>query len=311
MSLAKVEPKQPVSASPALLGLLEARTVLSDYVTLTKPRIMVLLLFTEYAAMVVASKGLPGLRVTVFGLLGLMLSTGGAAALNMWYDRDIDVLMERTKGRPIPAGRVSPVGALAFGLVLLVLSFAVLGFGLNWFSAWLAVAGFIYYVVIYTMWLKRRTPQNIVIGGGAGAFPPLVGWSVVTGHLAWPAVLMFLVIFLWTPPHFWALALYKHDDYKRAHIPMMPVVRGAKTTKWQSLVYTVLLLASSILLYYTHAVGLVYLAAAILLGVGFVIYTAMSLLEKSPNLIWAKRTFKFSLIYLSVLFVVMILNVHR
>lgn len=278
------------------------------YIELTKPRIMLMLLFTEYCAMVVAAGGLPEWRTTLWAVLGLALSTGGAAALNMWYDQDIDAVMERTKNRPLPGGRVSGRGAFWFGLALQVAAMVLLGLLVNWLSAALTLVGFFYYVVVYTMWLKRTTPQNIVIGGGAGAFPPLVGWAAVTGHMSWAAVLMFLVIFLWTPPHFWALALYKQEDYKRAQIPMMPVVRGAKWTKGQSFFYTVLLLASTLLLYMTGVVGTLYLSVAAILGTVFMAFTWLSMRESASGVQWARRTFIYSLVYLPTLFVAMVLN---
>ncbi len=287
-----------------------APNVVADLVTLTKPRIMALLLFTGFSAMIVALGHVPSWRVAVLTLVGLGCSTGGAAALNMWYDRDIDIVMGRTKARPIPAGRIRPTVALAFGIGLEVAALVILGLGVNVLTAGLALAGFIYYVGIYTMWLKRSTPQNIVIGGGAGAFPPLVGWAAATGHLSWAAVWMFLIIFLWTPPHFWSLALYKNEDYVKAHIPMMPVVRGEKTTKVQSLVYAVLLVASSILLYETHVVGRVYLVAAVVLGLGFIAVLVRLLREKIPELDWAKRSFRYSLLYLLGIFGFMLANVR-
>ncbi len=285
-------------------------SMMRDLVALTKPRIMVLLLFTGFSAMIVALGHVPSWSMTVLTLVGLGCSTGGAAALNMWYDRDIDQVMGRTQSRPIPAGRISERTALGLGLGLEALALVILGFGVNGLTALLAFGGFIYYVVIYTMWLKRRTPQNIVIGGGAGAFPPLVGWAAATGHLAWPAVLMFLVIFLWTPPHFWSLALYKNEDYIKANIPMMPVVQGERSTKWQSLIYAVLLLASSVLLYETHVVGRVYLVAALVLGLGFLVILARLLREQAPQLEWAKRSFRYSLLYLLGIFGFMLANVH-
>jgi len=284
---------------------------LTAYLALTKPRIVVLLLITGYCAMVVAGGGLPGLRLTLLTLLGLGLSCGGANAVNMWYDQDIDRLMERTRRRPIPDGRLRPSQALAFGVGAQLASLLLLGLTVNWRTALLALGGFVYYVFIYTMWLKRRTPQNIVIGGGAGAFPPLVGWAAVTGHLSLAAGLMFLIIVLWTPPHFWALALYKDDDYRRAGVPMMPVARGWQTTKWQSLVYAGLLLVASILLYFTHVVGMVYLATATVLGLVFIGYSLVLMAERAPEVRWARRTFRYSLLYLAVLFGVMVVNVHR
>ncbi|QQE77492.1 heme o synthase [Alicyclobacillus sp. SO9] len=299
------------AVSQELSFLQRAEVTVKSYFELTKPRIMVLLLFTEYCAMVVAQGRIPGFRVTLLAVLGLALSTGGAAALNMWYDRDIDVVMKRTQGRPIPSGRVSSTGAFWFGIGLQVAATLLLGLFVNWLTAALTFAGFIYYVVIYTMWLKRSTPQNIVIGGGAGAFPPIVGWTAITGHVSFAAVLMFLIIFLWTPPHFWALALYKCEDYERAHIPMMPVVNGPVSTKRQSFVYTILLLASSLLLFMTGTVGWVYFTVAVLLGGAFLVFTWKSLRESNGDTRWARRTFLYSLAYLPTLFVLMVLNLHH
>ena len=285
--------------------------VLSDYLALTKPRIIVLLLITGYCAMVVAQRGVPGLRLTLLTLIGLGLSCGGANAINMWYDRDIDQVMTRTQRRPIPSARMRPSRALVFGIAAQTASLLLLGLFVNWLSALLSLGGFIYYVFIYTMWLKRRTPQNIVIGGGAGAFPPLVGWAAVTGNVGVAAALMFLIIFLWTPPHFWSLALYKDGDYRRAGVPMMPVACGWRVTKVQTVIYSVLLLAASVLLYWTHVVGLAYLICAVVLGVVFIGYTVVLLSEEAPDVLWAKRTFRYSLLYLAVLFTAMVFNVQR
>jgi protoheme IX farnesyltransferase len=285
--------------------------VLADYVALTKPRIIVLLLITCACAMIVAQGGVPPLPRALITVIGLALSCGGANAVNMWYDRDIDAVMERTRHRPIPARRMAPGAALAFGIAAEAASFVVLGVLVNGLTAVLALAGFVYYVFVYTMWLKRRTPQNIVIGGAAGAFPPLVGWAAVTGHLSAAAALLFLIIFLWTPPHFWALALYKDADYRRAGVPMMPVVRGWRTTKGQALVYAALLLCASVLLYLTHTVGALYLAVALVLGVVFIGYSLVLLAEPAPQVKWAKRTFRYSLLYLTALFGAMVVSVHR
>jgi protoheme IX farnesyltransferase len=281
-----------------------------DYVSLTKPRIVVMLLLTGYCAMVVAAGHAPPPLLTLLTLAGLALSCGGANAVNMWYDRDLDPLMERTRERPVPAGRLAAGRALAFGIACQATSLTLLWLGVGWLPALLSFGGFCYYVLVYTMWLKRRTPQNIVVGGGAGAFPPLVGWAAVTGHVGLAAVLMFLIVFLWTPPHFWSLALFRNEDYRRAGIPMMPVARGEATTKRQSLAYALLLLPTSMLLYWTGAVGELYLLAAVLLGLVFVAYAAVQLREHLPEVRWAKRTFHFSLIYLSVLFAAMVLGPH-
>ncbi|MEB3102022.1 heme o synthase [Ferviditalea candida] len=308
MSLAKM-PLEKIAGSH-WLPLSKAVQTVNGYAALTKPRIMFLLLFTQYCAMIVAAGGLPTLHATLFGLLGLALSTGGAAAMNMWYDRDIDAVMTRTAQRPIPSGRIRARNAFWFGIALLILSIWVLGVFVNPLTALLSFAGFIYYVVVYTVWLKRRTPQNIVIGGGAGAFPPLVGWAAVTGHLGWTPWIMFLIVFLWTPPHFWALALYKQGDYQRAGIPMMPVVAGERSTKRQSLVYTGLLAAISISLYFTGRVGIDYLIAAVLLNGIFTVMEVM-LLKNQGSDEWARRVFKYSILYLPILFIFMVMNVHH
>lgn len=273
------------------------------YFALTKPGIMVTLLYTGLTGMVLAQRGLPSVHDMLFTLLGLALSTGGSAALNMWYDRDIDAVMKRTGARPIPSGIIRPGQALVFGLVLIGLSFVLMAMFLNWLTAVLSLAGAVYYVVIYTFWLKRRTPQNIVIGGGAGAMPPLIGWAGVTGHLSLSAILLFLIIFLWTPPHFWSLALYKNTDYQRAQVPMMPVVRGSKTTKWQSLVYGVALLLGSLSLYFVTPLNLLYPVMAVLLGGVFLYFLIRTLQEEEGSYTWARRTFLYSLVYLLLLFI--------
>lgn len=282
---------------------------LRDYVSLTKPRIVFLLMITCFCAMVVAQGGLPPLDLTLLTLLGLYLSAGGAHAINMWYDRDIDGVMERTKNRPIPAGRIPAHHSLILGIVLIVAAFVLLTLTVNLLSALFALAGFLYYVFIYTFWLKRRSPQNIVIGGGAGSFPPLVGWAAVTGSVALAPLLMFLIIFFWTPPHFWALALYKQEDYRRANIPMMPVTRGDEVTKVQSLVYTVLLLLVSVALYLTGVVGEIYLVVAVIINIIFIVHSILLMREMSPAVVWAKKTFHFSNLYLAILFFVMVLDV--
>lgn len=282
-----------------------------DYVALTKPRIVLLLVITAYCAMVVARGAVPDWRLTVFTLGGLALSAGGANAVNMWYDRDIDCVMERTRNRPVPAGRLPARAALLFGISAQAVSLVMMTLTVGVLAALIALAGFLFYVLVYTMWLKRRTAQNIVIGGAAGAFPPLVGWAAVTHQVSLAPVLMFLIIFLWTPPHFWALALYKQDDYRRANIPMMPLVQGEQSTKMQALGYTLLLMLASLLLYVTGVVGLIYLVAAVVLGLGFIVYGVALLVEQKPQDRWARRTFQYSLVYMLVLFVAMVANARR
>jgi protoheme IX farnesyltransferase len=284
----------------------QLRETIRAYVELTKPGIVLWLMITAFCAMIVAHHGFPRVWVIVFTLLGLGMSAGGAHAVNMWYDRDIDKIMRRTRKRPVVTGRVSAQNALVFGIACGVVSFVGMGLLVNWLAAASSLGGYLFYIFVYTIWLKRRSAQNIVIGGAAGAFPPIVGWAGATGHLGIAPGLMFLLIFMWTPPHFWALALYKQDDYRNAQIPMMPIVRGARATKIQSLIYAVLSVAVSVALFWTHTVGRVYLGAALVLGVAFIAYNVRLLREPATELAWAKKTFRFSLIYIAALFVAMV-----
>ena len=270
-----------------------------DYITLTKPRIMSLLLLTGAGGMFVAAQGTPPLGAALVGLLGLALACGGASALNHVLDRDIDVHMQRTGRRPVASGRVAPARALEFGLALSALSYVLLVSFVNVPTALLALAGNLFYVLVYTRWLKRSTPQNIVIGGAAGAVPPLVGWAAVTGDLTLPALFLFLVVFVWTPPHFWALALLLKRDYEQARIPMLPVVKGDVETTRAILRYSLLLVAVTLLPFVWRTLGVVYLGAALALGVAFV---ALALaLRRQPSPARARRLFSFSLAYLALL----------
>jgi heme o synthase len=277
------------------------RTVVADYVTLTKPRIMVLILITAYGAMAFAADGLPGARLTVVTLFGLALSSGGASALNHVLDRDIDARMRRTASRPVAAGRISPDVASGFGVGLMVASVAVLTVYVNPLTAGLALAGGLFYVVVYTWWLKRRTVQTIVIGGAAGAIPPLVGWAAVTGEVGLPALFMFAIVFYWTPPHFWALAILAKDDYAEAGVPMLPVVRGDRETARQIALYTVLLVGLTVLPFLSQTFGLVYLTAAVVLGGWFLVLSVRLLRDTSRAN--ARAVFLYSLVYLALLFV--------
>jgi protoheme IX farnesyltransferase len=238
--------------------------------------------------------------------LGGYLSAGGAGAINHYYDRDIDVRMTRTADRPIPSGRVSPTAALCFGIVLVILSVLLLGTQVNWLAAGLSFCGFVGYVGVYTIWLKRRTPQNIVIGGAAGAVPPLVGWAAATGHLGWTAVFLFAIVFYWTPPHFWALSLLMKDEYANVGIPMMPVVRGEAETRRQILVYAVLLYAVTQLPFCAGELGGIYLAASMALGLAFV-YAAWRLYRVATRRA-ALHLYLFSLAYLALLFGAMVVD---
>jgi protoheme IX farnesyltransferase len=280
--------------------------LLSDYYELAKPRIIVLLLITTAAAMIMASRGIPPLALTFWTLLGGALASASAGALNCVFDADIDPLMKRTALRPIPQGRVTIAQATTFGVVLGIVSFAMMYFLVNPLAAWLSLGGNVFYVAIYTMWLKRATPLNIVIGGAAGAVPPLVGWAAVTNHIGGPALGLFAVIFLWTPPHFWALALMTETDYSKAGVPMLPNVAGAERTKREIIYYTILLLVASLLLYPLHVMGALYTAAAVVLGAIFLYDTIRT--WKDPGKLWARRTFQFSLVYLALMCLVMVID---
>jgi protoheme IX farnesyltransferase len=275
-------------------------SALADLVELVKPRIMALLLVTTLAAMVWAAGGLPPWGVTLAGLLGMALTSGGASALNHVLDRDIDALMQRTRRRPVAAGRVRPAAATAFALALVAAGTAVLAAGATPLAALLGLSGAVLYVGLYTMLLKRRTPQNIVIGGAAGAIPPLVGWAAVTGGVGAEAVLLFAVVFLWTPPHFWALAMLTREDYERAGVPMLPVVASPRTTTRQILAYTAALVAATLVPVALGMLGPVFLAAALLLGARFVQLALR--LHRDPTPAAARATFLFSLAYLALVF---------
>ena len=278
--------------------------LLADLVTLTKPRIISLLLVTTVAPMFITHAGLPPAGLVLWVILGGYLMAGGANTINMWFDRDIDDKMSRTRKRPIPAGRISPAAALSFGVGLGLLAFAVFWYRVNHLSAWLAFGGLLFYVFVYTIWLKRTSPQNIVIGGAAGAFPPLVGWTAMTGHLDLAAIYLFAIIFYWTPPHFWALALIKQRDYARAGIPMLPVVRGEERTKFEMLTYTLILLPLTLMPFFFGAMGVFYGAAALLLGARLLWYCIRLMRERGVGpLAW--RMYRFSLLYLALLFLAM------
>jgi heme o synthase len=279
---------------------------LRDYYELTKPRIIVLLLITTAAAMVMAARGLPPLALTFWTLLGGALAAGSAGTLNCVYDGDIDRLMRRTALRPIPQGRVTTNAATIYGVILGIAAFAILYWLVNPLAAWLSLAGNVYYVGIYTMWLKRLTPLNIVIGGAAGSVPPLVGWAAVTHQIGGPALGLFALIFLWTPPHFWSLALMTETDYAKANVPMMPNVAGEERTKREIIYYTILLVAASLILYPLHVMGVAYTAAAAVLG-GIFLYDTVRTWKDSGT-IWARKTFKFSLLYLALMCVMMVVD---
>ena len=289
-----------VSRRPAAL------TAIRDYLTLTKPKVQSLLLFTTVTTMYVA--GDPSIKLVFLTCLGGALSAGGAGAINHVVDRDIDRTMARTAERPVASGRISPAAGLAFGVLLGCASFALLALAVNPLAAVLSLSGLLGYVCVYTLWLKRTTPQNIVIGGAAGAVPPLVAWAAVTGGLDGTALYLFATVFFWTPPHFWALSLLMKDEYAKAGIPMLPVVRGEAETRRQILLYTILLYAVTQLPFCAGGFGIPYLVASMTLGAGF-IYCAISLLRTADRR-WALRTYLYSLAYLAVLFFAMAVDAH-
>jgi protoheme IX farnesyltransferase len=281
-------------------------SVLKDYYELTKPRIIVLLLITTLAAMVMAARGAPPLGLTLYTLVGGALAAASAGAFNCVFDRDIDRIMKRTMSRPIPQGRVTPLAATIFASALGIASFAVLYAYVNPLAAWLSLVGNLYYVLIYTLWLKRTTTLNIVIGGAAGAVPPLVGWAAVTNQIGAPALALFALVFLWTPPHFWALALMIETDYHKASIPMLPNVRGVARTKIEIFVYSVILVAASLSLTPLHIMGLWYFIPAAILGAIFIIDAGRMLFGETKPL--ARILFSYSLLYLALMCLAMVLD---
>jgi len=279
---------------------LDLRQRLKDFLTLTKPVIVLLLLVTTFAGMVAGGKAWPSLSLTFFTLLGGALAAGGSGAINQYIDRDLDKNMQRTAQRPLAVGRMTPAEGLAFGLTLCIASFYIMVAYVNLLAALLSLAGIFYYVVLYSILLKKATVQNIVIGGGAGAIPPLVGWAAATGGLGIPALILFLIVFMWTPPHFWALAIVRRKDYERAGVPMLPVIRGEAEARKQVLIYTVELVAVTFLLPIFNYTGGVYLVSALILGL-ILLYFAWQVYRTEGNKI-AWRMYRYSSMYLMFLF---------
>jgi heme o synthase len=285
-----------------------------DWIALLKPRVMSLVVFTGLVGLLVAPARMHPV-LALAAVLCIAVGAGASGAINMWYDRDIDALMRRTAGRPIPAGRIPPEAALGFGVTLAVASVAVMGLATNWVAAGVLAFSIAFYVFVYTIWLKRRTPQNIVIGGAAGAFPPVIGWAAATGAITLEPLVLFAIIFVWTPPHFWALSLFAHQDYARAGVPMLPVVAGPRVTRRQILLYTLLLAPLGLAPWALGFAGPAYAAAAALLGAGFLHQarrvlrdrqdgTGRSLTGDAP----AKRAFRYSILYLFGLFAALALD---
>lgn len=284
-----------------------SEATISDYFALLKPKVMSLVIFTGFAGLWIA----PGLEtqhpfLMAIAMLCLAVGAGAAGAINMWYDRDIDEIMNRTKDRPIPTGRIHPDEALSFGIILSVASVMIMALATNWVAASLLAIANLFYVFVYTIWLKRSTPQNIVIGGAAGAFPPMIGWAAVTGDISLYPIILFLIIFMWTPPHFWALSLFANEDYKRAKIPMMTVTAGAKSTKAQMMAYTIALVPLTLAPYFMGYAGALYGITALILGLLFILSNIRVLM--SEDLKHAKIMFGYSVFYLFALFLGFILD---
>jgi protoheme IX farnesyltransferase len=295
-------------SSVDLIGAGSARVAepgVKDYVALLKPRVMSLVVFTGFVGLYLAPGHLNPIIAAV-AVLCIAVGAGASGAINMWYDRDIDAVMRRTQGRPLPAGRMEPGEALGFGVTLAVASVVLMGLAVNLAAAALLALTIAFYVFVYTAWLKRRTPQNIVIGGAAGAFPPMIGWSAVTGDLGLPSLVLFALIFFWTPPHFWALSLYRTGDYAKAGVPMLPVVAGARETKKQMMVYTVVLWPFAVAPFFLGLTGIVYLGLAVLLSLLFTL--AAWRVWTDDGEVAAKRMFGFSILYLFLLFAGMLLD---
>jgi protoheme IX farnesyltransferase len=274
-----------------------------DYIDLLKPRVMSLVVFTGLIGVVIAPVHIHPFEAAL-AVLAIALGSGAAGCINMWYERDIDALMTRTANRPLPAGRVAPDDALGLGVLLSIFSVLLMAVATNFVAAALLVAAILFYVFVYTIWLKRRTPQNIVIGGAAGAFPPMIGWAAATGQVSLVGVALFLLIFLWTPPHFWALALYRSDDYRRAGVPMLPVVAGPRETKRQMLIYTLLLVPVALAPTLLGAVDWLYGTVALVMSAAFIAH-AVAVWHAADDRRGhraARRMFKFSLLYLATLF---------
>ncbi len=280
--------------------------ILNQYLELTKPRVVALIVFTAIIGMFLAVPGMVPLRALIFGTIGIWLAAASAAAINHLIDQRIDRVMARTSQRPLATGTLTSVQVLAFAVALGAISMTILIALVNPLTAVLTFASLIGYAIVYTAWLKRATPQNIVIGGAAGAAPPVLGWAAVTGHVHPYALLLFLIIFVWTPPHFWALAIFRRDDYSRAQVPMLPVTHGVTYTRWHVLFYTILLIVVTVLPFLTGMSGLFYLGGALVLGAGFLYYAIV--LMHPPNEFFAMKVFNYSIIYLMALFAFLLID---
>ena len=288
------------------MDIVDKQAQIRDYFELLKPRVMSLVVFSAFAGLFMAPGDIHPYLAAV-AILAIAVGAGASGALNMWYDRDIDAVMTRTQNRPIPKGIVNADDTLFFAIFLSILAISFLGLATNWVAAGLLAFASFFYFVIYTVLLKRRTPQNIVIGGAAGAFPPMIGWAAVTGDISLESIVMFLIIFMWTPPHFWALALFKSDDYKKADIPMMPLTAGHQSTKIQMLVYTLILAPLTLTPYFIGMSGALYAVAAVVLNLIF-ITSAIQVLREKQGFHYAKLMFAYSIFYLFMIFTFMMID---
>ena len=277
----------------------------SDFFSLLKPRVMSLVVFTAIAGLLAAPGNIHPF-VAFVSIVFIALGGGASGALNMWYDADIDSIMSRTKSRPVPAGKISANDAKYFGIVLSAISVIMLGLASNWLAAFLLAFTIFFYVIIYTIWLKRTTPQNIVIGGAAGAFPPIIGWAVVSGNIGFESILMFALIFVWTPPHFWALAIYRKDEYAKESIPMLPVTHGVEFTKLQIVLYTIILFIVSVLPYVVLMSGEIYLFSSLILSTIFLYYSVNLYFSNDDE--DAMKTFQFSIYYIFLIFLALLID---
>ena len=297
---------RPIIATSGVSAVpLPRDAAVSDFVALLKPRVMSLVVFTGFAGVLVAPGQIHPV-IAAIAILCIAVATGASGAINMWYERDLDAKMERTRNRPLPANRMEPETALAFGTVLAGGSVMVMGLGVNWTAAALLALAIGFYVFVYTIWLKRRTPQNIVIGGAAGAFPPMIGWAAVTGDVSIGGIALFALIFMWTPPHFWALSLYKCEDYENAGVPMLPVVSGILETKRQILLYTVLLLPVSLIPWWIGTATVFWGAISAAMGVLCIALAVKGWFDKTDRA--PRQMFRYSLLYLTVLFAALIVD---
>ena len=287
---------------------MENNSSVGDYLKLLKPRVMLLAVFTSVCGLILSPNSIHPFFF-IISVICISLGAGASGAINMWYDQDIDALMDRTKQRPIPMGKINGFDALGFGVILSIISVILLGLAVNYFAAFLLACSISFYIFIYTMWLKRKTPHNIVIGGAAGAFPPIIGWACVSGDISLYPILLFTLIFFWTPPHFWALSLYKDIEYSKANVPMLPVVSGKEHTKNQIFVYSIILCLVSLLPFLLNFAGSIFILVAIFLNCYFLILSfKLFKSQKKDTFIYASKLFKYSIVYLYFIFLAMVVD---